>query len=107
MKDVLITPRLTEKSYQLATEGIYTFDVPLKANKNQIKQAVTEQYNVTVKNVSVVVKNGKKKSFNRGKNRYPGVRYQSDTKKAFVRLKDGDKIAVFEPEQPKQEGESK
>ncbi len=107
MREVIVTPRLTEKSYQLATEGIYVFDVSLFANKNQIKQAVAEQYDVTVKNVSIVRKDGKKKSYNRGKNRYPGVRYQSDTKKAYVRLKDGDKIAVFEPEQAKQEEESK
>ncbi len=107
MKDIFISPRLTEKSYQLATEGIYVFNVPLNANKNQVKDAVAEQFNVTVKNVSIVRKDGKKKSFSRGKNRYPGVRYQSDTKKAYVRLKDGDKIAVFEPEQAKTEEESK
>lgn len=96
MADLFITPRLTEKSYQLATEGIYVFDVPVSANKYQIKQIIKEQYNVDVVNVSVVKQNGKAKAYSRGKNRYPGTRYESDTKKAYVTLAEGQKLAIFE-----------
>lgn len=103
MADLLITPRLTEKSYALATEGIFTFNVPLEANKYHVKRLVEEQYQVTVKNISMVRSDGKQKSFSRGKNRYPGKRYQPDSKKAFVRLAEGDKIAIFEPEVKKDE----
>ena len=96
MADLFITPRLTEKSYQLATEGIYVFDVPVSANKYQIKQLINEQYNVDVVNVSVVKQAGKAKAYSRGKNRYPGTRYESDTKKAYVTLAEGQKLAIFE-----------
>ncbi len=96
MADLFITPRLTEKSYQLATEGIYVFDVPVSANKYQIKQLINEQYNVDVVNVSVVKQTGKAKPYSRGKNRYPGTRYKSDTKKAYVTLAEGQKLAIFE-----------
>ncbi len=96
MADLFITPRLTEKSYQLATEGIYVFDVPVSANKYQIKQLINEQYNVDVVNVSVVKQTGKAKAYSRGKNRYPGTRYESDTKKAYVTLAEGQKLAIFE-----------
>ena len=96
MADLFITPRLTEKSYQLATEGIYVFDVPVSANKYQIKQLINEQYNVDVVNVSVVKQTGKAKAYSRGKNRYPGTRYESDTKKAYVTLPEGQKLAIFE-----------
>ena len=98
MADLFITPRLTEKSHQLATEGIYVFNVPAKANKYQVKQAINEQYDVKVANVSIISQKGKAKPFNRGKNRYPGVRYENDTKKAYVTLVEGQKLSVFETE---------
>ncbi len=98
MADLFITPRLTEKSHQLATEGIYVFNVPVSANKYQIQQAISEQYDVKVANVSIVKQKGKAKAFSRGKNRYPGTRYESDFKKAYVTLAEGQKIAAFETE---------
>lgn len=107
---ILVTPRATEKAYALVTEkNTYIFDVPTSANKQQIAQAVSEQYDVKVVNVKTLVQNGKKVRFSRGKNRYPGTTTRKDTKKAYVKLAEGESIGVFEDasEETKSEKETK
>jgi large subunit ribosomal protein L23 len=99
---IIITPRATEKAYGQSANNIYVFNVPLTANKQQIADAVTEQYSVTVKNVSTVVQSGKAVRFSRGKNRYPGTTNRKDSKKAYVTLAEGSSIQIFE--QPETEG---
>ena len=48
MKLVLVTPRVSEKSYRLVTnQNTYIFDVPMSANKNDIKAAVESQFDGT------------------------------------------------------------
>lgn len=102
--NVLVTPRATEKAYAQTRQNTYVFDVPLDANKQQIAKAVAEQFEVTVKNVKVVVQNGKAVRFSRGKNRYPGTTTRKDSKKAYVTLAAGSSIQVFEePEAAKEE----
>ena len=67
----------------------YAFMVDLKANKNQIKQAVEKLYDVKVLNVRTAILPGKVKRFGR---------YTAKTqkrKKAFVQLADGQKIEFF------------
>lgn len=101
--NIIITPRATEKAYGQSARNIYVFNVPLDANKQQIADVVTEQYGVTVKNVSTTVQAGKAVRFSRGKNRYPGTTHRKDTKKAYVTLAEGSSIQVFEqPEQPEE-----
>lgn len=40
-----ITPRATEKAYALSTtKNVYVFNVPLTLNKNQIKEAIEQQF---------------------------------------------------------------
>lgn len=99
---LLITPKTTEKAYGMSQSNIYVFDVPLSANKQAIVAAVTSQYGVEVTNIKTLVQNGKAVRFSRGKNRYPGNTVRKDSKKAYVTLKKGDSIKVFEtPEQEK------
>lgn len=93
---LLITPRATEKAYGLSAQNTYVFNVPLTANKQQIAEAVAEQFEVTVKNVKVAVQAGKAVRYSRGKNRYPGSTTRKDTKKAYVTLAEGSKIQMFE-----------
>lgn len=93
---IVITPRPTEKAYGESQKNIYVFDVPLTANKNEIADAVAEQYDVTVKGVRVLVQSGKAVRFSRGKHRYPGTTHRKDTKKAYVTLAEGSSIKVFE-----------
>ena len=95
-----ITPRATEKAYALTTEkNVYAFNVPLSLNKNQIKEAVEKECGVTVTAVRTIVQAGKVKRINKSRNpkRYvAGTTTQKDIKKAYVSLKEGDKIAIFE-----------
>ena len=99
----VITPRATEKAYGQSARNIYVFNVPLDVNKQQIADAVSEQYGVTVKNVATAVQAGKAVRFSRGKNRYPGTTNRKDTKKAYVTLAEGSSIQIFEqPEQPEE-----
>ncbi len=99
-----IIPINSEKAYQLSTEGIYLFKVPLSANKQQIAQLVENEYNVTVTGVKTLIQSGKSIAFSRGKRSRPGTTKRTDTKKAYVSLKDGDTITVFEEQ--KEEGAS-
>jgi len=103
--NIIITPRATEKAYGQTVKNIYVFNVPLTANKQQIADAVAEEYNVTVKNVSTAVQSGKAVRFSRGKNRYPGTTNRKDSKKAYVTLAEGSSIQVFE--QPEAAAEEK
>ena len=64
-------------------------------SKQEIAKAVSNQFNVTVEDVRVVIRKGKKTRFSRGKHAYPGTTYRRDHKFAYVTLKEGDKIAVF------------
>ena len=80
------SPRITEKSAKDAERGIYTFNVMLEANKNEIKKAIKLIYEVTPTSVSIT-KIAKKTVTRRGI-----VGIKSGGKKAVVHLKKGDKI---------------
>jgi large subunit ribosomal protein L23 len=96
MKTITVIPRATEKAYKLSGDNIYAFNVPLDANKNEIKAAVEAQFEVNVTNIKTLVQSGKAVRFSRGKNRYPGTTTRKDSKKAYVTLAKGDSIQVFD-----------
>ena len=93
-----IYPIATEKSYTLQTKNTYMFEVPMSASKQLIAAEVAEQFKVGVVKVTTQVRKGKKMRFSRGKRAYPGTTYRQDKKFAFVTLKDGDSIKVFDEE---------
>lgn len=98
----LLEPRATEKSYLEQTNRIYVFPVDLKASKQAIAKMVEEEFKVTVTDVRTTIRKGKKTRFSRGKHAYPGITHRKDKKFAYVRLKKGDSIKVFdEPEEDK------
>lgn len=101
---ILVTPVTTEKAYGLSQNGTYVFNVPVTANKQQISDAIKEQYSVTVKSIKTLVQDGKSVRFSRGKNRYPGTTSRSDSKKAYVTLAEGS-LNFFE--QPAETSEEK
>lgn len=83
----------------LQQKNVYVFNVPLTLNKNQIKEAIEKEFEVTVTGVRTVVQAGKVKRINKSRNpkRYvAGSTTQKDIKKAYVTVKEGDKIAIFE-----------
>lgn len=82
----VIKARITEKSGMLAQNGVYTFEVLKEANSRQIAAAIKEAYKVTPVKVSVSpIKS--KQIFSRGKKGRT-----NSGKKAFVYLKEGEKI---------------
>ena len=87
---VLKLVRLTEKSNKLSSElGQYTFEVFKDANKHQIAEAVEQTFKVTVTRVNIMNRKGKPKRSRRG---LPIT--ASDSKRAIVTLKQGDKIEL-------------
>lgn len=95
MERLIVKPRLTEKTYFLAQQGIYTFEAPIGANRQTIAHAIELAYNVKVTSIKVAVQTGKAKRFNRGRRAYPGIRHESNIKKVYVRLSTGQTIPVF------------
>jgi len=95
-KQVILRPRLSEKTYGLSVTGnVYTFDVPADANKHTVARAVATQFDVTVEDVNIVNVKGKaKRTVRKGGRAVMGKR--SDVKKAYVTLKEGDKLSVFD-----------
>ena len=61
-----------------------------------ILAAIAEAYKVTVLDVRTANRKGKATRFSRGKHAYPGITYRQDHKVAYITVKEGDKIPVFE-----------
>ncbi len=91
-RDVIIRPVVSEKSYGLLDEGVYTFIVHPDANKIEIRQAVEAIFGVGVAKVNTLNRKGKRK-LNR-RSRTFGKR--PDLKRAVVTLAEGETIDVFE-----------
>ena len=102
---MLIRPIQTEKAYTEQTKNTYIFRVPSKASKQAVKAAVEKEYKVSVISIRTLTRKGKATRFSRGKRAYPGTTYRQDKHFAFVTLKDGDKIKVFD-EEPTEEAKA-
>ena len=100
---MLVRPIATEKAYHEQTKRTYMFVVPAGASKQAVAQQVADQYKVTVLGVRIVIRKGKATKFSRGKHAYPGTTYRQDKRIAYVTLKEGDKIKVFDEEEPAEE----
>jgi len=91
-RDVIIEPIVSEKSYALLEQNVYTFRVHPQATKPQIHDAVERAFNVRVLKVNTLNRKGKRKrnrrSFTFGK--------RPDTKRAIVTLHPDDRIDLFE-----------
>jgi large subunit ribosomal protein L23 len=94
MIGVLKRPIVTEKMTALQEKGVYAFEVDKNANKITIAQAVEKKFNVTVLSVRTTTHKGKTKSQLTRRGRFQGR--TSSWKKAYVRLKEGDKIEFFQ-----------
>ena len=87
--DIIISPILTEKSYDGIADKKYTFKVAATATKTQIKVAVEDIFGVKVAKVNTVNVNGKKKRMGRSEG------MTSDYKKAIVTLTNDSKAIEF------------
>ena len=89
-RDVILAPIVSEKSYSLLDQNSYTFKVHPDANKTEIRQAVEAIWGVKVLSVNTLNRKGKLKRFRFVEGRRPG------SKRAIVKLAEGDKIEIFE-----------
>ena len=87
-RDIILSPVVSEKSYNLIDDGKYTFVVDPRANKTEIKLAIEKIFNVKVDSVNTLNRQGKTRrtKFGQGK--------RKDTKRAIVTLKSGS-IDIF------------
>lgn len=87
---ILRKPLLTEKSNTLkADRNIVCFEVDRNANKKQIKDAVEKMFGVKVQSVTTAIVHGKRRRYGRS------VGMKPDWKKAFVKIKEGEKKIEF------------
>jgi large subunit ribosomal protein L23 len=86
--DVIIAPVITEKATMASEYNKVVFKVRKTATKPQIKDAIEKLFDVKVKSVNTLNRQGKWKTF---KNR---LGRQSDVKRAIVTLEEGHRIDV-------------
>ncbi len=90
MSHMVLTPKISEKAVYMAERGIYIFEVPSDANKIEVAKAVEATFKVNVTDVNIIIAKGKVKRFKRILGR------ERDVKKAMVKVKSGQTIALFE-----------
>ena len=88
-RDVIVAPVVSEKSYSELNQNWYTFLVHPDANKTSIKIAIQQIFNVRVLDVNTLNREGKRKRTRTGMGK------RKDTKRAMVKLADGDRIDAF------------
>jgi large subunit ribosomal protein L23 len=88
-RDIIISPVISEKSYSELNRNWYTFTVRPDANKTEIKIAIEQIFNVTVLTVNTLNRDGKRKRTRSGWGK------RKDTKRAMVKLREGDRIDAF------------
>ena len=91
-RSIIIRPVVSEKSYGLLDNGVYTFVVDPRASKIEIADAIETIFNVQVAKVNTLNRKGKRK-----RNRKSGsFGKRPDTKRAIVTLASGARIDLFE-----------
>ena len=91
-RDVIVKPVVSEKSYTLLEENVYTFEVAKSASKPEMRVAVEWIFDVKVLKVNTLNRAGKRKR-NR---RMPTFGKRPDVKRAYITLAEGDSIELFE-----------
>ena len=87
---VVIRPLITEKATHISERyNAYTFEVNPLAGKTEIKNAIENLFKVKVAEVRTTTTAGKL----RRRGRFSG--YRADWKKAYVRLKTGQKMPEY------------
>lgn len=86
--DVIVSPAITEKSTLVSEQNQVVFNVARSASKPEIKAAVEALFGVKVTAVNTLLRKGKTR-------RFRGIAgKQSDVKKAYVTLAEGQSIDV-------------
>lgn len=103
-KTLLLKPILSEKAYGLSQQlNTYAFEVPKGVNRQVVAKAVADQYEVTVTGVRMAGTPAKSRRFyNRGARKFH-THQMSESRKAYVTLKDGDNLPFFAAGETKEE----
>jgi large subunit ribosomal protein L23 len=88
-RDIIIAPVISEKSYSMLDDNWYTFLVRPDANKTAIKIAIEQIFDVRVVTVNTSNRQGKRKRSRTGWGQ------RKATKRALVKLAEGDRIEAF------------
>lgn len=99
--NILKKALISEKSFTKAAESKFTFVVQKASTKGEVAMAVEELFGVNVLAVNIINTIGKVKRSKKGLGR------RSDIRKAIVTLKKGQKIDLFEVEEPKEKEKGK
>ncbi len=84
-RDIILSPVISEKSYGLIEDNVYTFVVHPNSNKTQIKIAIEKIFAVKVDSVNTANRQGKRKRTRAGYGQRKG------SKRAIVTLAPGSK----------------
>ena len=84
-RDIILAPVISEKSYGLIEDNVYTFVVHPSSNKTQIKIAIEKIFSVKVDSVNTLNRQGKRKRTR------SGYGQRKSTKRAIVTLAEGSK----------------
>ncbi|HWO54947.1 50S ribosomal protein L23 [Paenibacillus sp. FSL M7-1455] len=88
-RDIIKRPVITERTAEYMSDMKYAFEVDIRANKTEIKQAVESIFKVKVTNVNTMRVPAKPKRYGR----YNG--YTTEWKKAIVTLSQDSKPLEF------------
>ena len=91
-RDVIIAPIVSEKSYALLDDNVYTFRVHPNASKPEIADAVRAIFEVEVVKVNTLNRDGKRKRNRRS----PTMGQRASSKRAYVTLAPGNTIELFQ-----------
>lgn len=90
-RDIIKRPVITERTSDYMAEMKYAFEVDMRSNKTEVKQAIEAIFGVKVKKVNIMRVPAKPKRYGR----HSG--YTSEWKKAIVSLSaDSKAIEIFE-----------
>lgn len=89
--DIIKRPLDTEKLDRMRDrDNKFAFEIDVKANKTEVKQAIEQLFKVKVLDVKTSIVRGKFRRVGKSEGQ------KSNWKKAIVTLKEGDAISLFE-----------
>lgn len=89
---VNLKPVITETTMDLAKNNWYTFAAPVAPGKSELREMIEKIFKVNVLEIKTMIVKGKKKKSLKSRK----MRELSDWKKVIVKVKEGQKIDVFE-----------
>ena len=89
---ISIKPIITETTIDLAKKRWYTFGSPTGVDKNRLREIIEEVFKVDVISLRTMVVKGKNKRSSKTRKMIK----QPDWKKVLAKVKEGQKIEIFE-----------